>query len=256
MKDIQKTKAEHQILIPRVGIQDFKLPITILEKTGSTQNSVADISIFAELNKEEKGTHMSRLIIGAQKFISNKLSRDTLSDLATYIANKLDTKTVELNYKFPYFVVKTSPLSKEMNMTNVDVEFNYIKNINNNQFKITVSTIGTALCPCSKEISENGAHNQRSKISISVYCDNNEFVWIEDLIEVSNLSCSCQTYSVLKRLDEKFVTEEAYAHPKFVEDIVRDIYTRLNVLNKFQITVINYESIHQHNAYAYVEKGF
>ncbi len=253
MKDIQKTESNHKIIIPKVGIQNFKLPITILKKSGQTQNTVADISIYVELNAEEKGTHMSRLIVGAQKFMNNKISRETLSDIAKYIANKLNTKSVELTYKFPYFLIKTSPLSKEVNINNVDVEFKYFKN--NNIFKLTVLTTCTALCPCSKEISDNSAHNQRSNIKISVFCDKNNFVWIEDLVEIANSSCSCQTYSVLKRLDEKFVTEKAYHNPKFVEDIVREIYDKLLNINidNFEISVTNHESIHQHNAYAFIE---
>ena len=254
MKDIQKNTPEYKIPIKRVGIKNLKVPIYLSEQQGGQQHSVADVNVYVDLDKDSKGTHMSRLAIGVQKFIGLQLNKDLMLEIAEYIKNKLDSKTCQIIYKFPYFCNQIAPISKEPGLTHSDVEFNLTKSEGIINFAISVTTTATSLCPCSKEISEYGAHNQRSKIKITVKQNkkNNQTVWIEELIKIANNSASCKIYSVLKRTDEKEVTEIAYNNPVFVEDIVRSCSQQLSLLNilDYNVEVENQESIHLHEAYA------
>ncbi len=256
MKDVQKELPKHQIPIHRVGIKNLKVPIYISKMTGGEQHSVADVDVYVDLDKNSKGTHMSRLAIGVQKFIGHQLNKNVIVEIADYIKNKCDAKTCQIIYRFPYFIRQIAPVSKEPNIIHSDVEFNLTKNDSVN-FDITVTTTATSLCPCSKDISEYGAHNQRSKIKLTARLDEKQFVWIEDLIHISNTSASCKIHSVLKRIDEKAVTEEAYDNPVFVEDIVRSCYQQLSKLDikDFNVEVENQESIHTHEAYASIKKN-
>lgn len=256
MKDIQKTKPEHEIDIQRVGISGLKLPIFVADKQKGVQHSVADIDIFVDLPGSAKGTHMSRLAAGVQKFWDKQFNLTLIGDICKYIKQKSEADTVQIIYRFPYFISKLAPVSKEPGLIHCDVEFDVVLDedgcFNN---KISVTSYVTSLCPCSKEISESGAHNQRSKIKISG--EPNGFVWIEDLVNISENCSSCPIYSVLKRVDEKFVTEHAYANPLFVEDIARKVYYTLeieNILFPFSVEVWNMESIHTHDAYAKLSK--
>jgi len=253
MQDIQKTKPNHNLAIQRVGITGLKLPIYISVKDGSQQHTVADIDVFVDLDADNKGTHMSRLAIGVQKFAEHQLNRDLLANIADYIKEKCEAKTCQIIYRFPYFMKKIAPVSKEPGIVHCNVEFDMTRNSNNNKFKMSVETTSTSLCPCSKEISKAGAHNQRSKINISCIPKPDNWVWIEDLVDVAERNSSCEVFSVLKRTDEKWVTERAYDNPHFVEDMVRGIYNTLDggeLLEWFQVEVSNEESIHTHCATA------
>lgn len=256
LADTQKSKSNFNYPIERVGITNFKLPISIDCIDGRIQHTVATIDIFVDLNAENKGINMSRLPIGLQKFSNQKLNANVIVDIADYIKNKLDAEQCQVIYKFPYFITKYAPESKEPGIIHNDVIFDLTKNNTISEFWITVNTNVTSLCPCSKEISNNSAHNQRSTISISINPKKNKFVWIEDIISVAEANSSCPIYSVLKRIDEKEVTEQAYGNPKFVEDIVRGCYSDLihnNDIENFRIVVNNYESIHQHDATAIMD---
>lgn len=255
MEDVQKTEPKIKIVIPRVGISNLKLPVSIMEKGGGYQNSVADISVYVDVEKTEKGTHMSRLSAGVHKFSDKPLSCGTLVDIVSYIKSELDASQCEIIYKFPYFIKKLAPVSKLPGFIYADVVFKLISTAANNlDFSIKVNTTTTSLCACSKAIADNGAHNQRSKIDIECFsADLSKVIWIEDIVELAEKSSACPVYSVLKRVDEKYVTEAAYANPGFVEDIVRLIYSELVQwynCRKFIVEVSNEESIHQHNAYA------
>ena len=257
LPDMQKSEPQFKTPIYRVGIKNLKLPIFITEKSGGQQHSVANVDVFVDLDDKSKGTHMSRLCIGAHKFMNYSLSKQILFDICKYIQNKVKSKSCQMIYKFPYFIKSIAPESKEPGLTHCIVSFDLTYNNDNDYiFKLSVSTTATSLCPCSKEISNNGAHNQRSKIKITCIPENDYFLWIEDLIEISNLSSSCEIYSVLKRIDEKYVTEKAYENPNFVEDMVRKInYYLTNLpLIDYTIEVQNEESIHQHDAYACIRK--
>lgn len=259
LPDMQKSNSCINIAIQRVGITDLKMPIYISEKGGGVQHTVAKIDVFVDLDACSKGTHMSRLAIGIHKFMDHQLNATLLADIAQYIRYKLEAKTAEVIYKFPYFIKKIAPESKEPGLVFHDIIFDLTSEDNepkNSKFKMSIETTATSLCPCSKEISDYSAHNQRSKIKLTVIPKNGAFVWIEDLVKISETCSSCEVFSALKRVDEKHVTERAYSNPKFVEDMVREIYQALQArddLSWFKVEVTNEESIHQHNAYARME---
>ena len=258
MTDVQKSKPSIDLPIQRVGITELKIPIFISERDGGFQHTVANVDVFVDLDADSKGTHMSRLAIGVQKFMDQRLNSNLLSDIAEYIRRKLDAKTAQVIYRFPYFIKKLAPKSKEPGIIYHNVVFDLTRQEISSDavFKMSIETTATSLCPCSKEISEAGAHNQRSKIKLTVIPKNDEFVWLEDLINISETCASCEVYSALKRIDEKHVTERAYENPKFVEDMVRQIYQTLSEredLKWYKVEVSNEESIHQHSAYARME---
>jgi len=252
--DVQKSKPSIDLPIQRVGITELKVPIFISEQDGSYQHTVADVDVFVDLAATSKGTHMSRLAIGVQKFIDQRLNSNLLSDIAEYIRNKLDAQTAQIIYRFPYFIKKLAPESKEPGLIYHNVVFDLTRTHKEDTiFRMSTETTATSLCPCSKEISDDGAHNQRSKIKLTVIPRNSCFVWLEDLINISEQNASCEVYSSLKRIDEKHVTERAYNNPMFVEDMVRQIYQTLSKrddLQWFMVEITNEESIHQHSAYA------
>lgn len=256
MQDVQKTSPVHAYPIHRVGIRNLTVPIFIREKGDKIQHTVATVAAFVDLNADQKGTHMSRLAIGIHKFMDHKLDQDLLINIADYIKNKCEAETSHIVYKFPYFIKKLAPVSKEPGLIHTNVEFDLVKNSTDQRFIMRVESLTTSLCPCSKEISEAGAHNQRSKIKITCCPKKDSWIWIEDLIDIAERNASCQIYSSLKRTDEKQVTEEAYNNPKFVEDTVRGLYDTLisrTDVEWFNIEVINEESIHLHDAYASID---
>lgn len=256
LPDMQKTGPKHQYSIQRVGITELKIPIFISKKDGGQQHTVADVNIFVDLDKFSKGTHMSRLAIGAHKFSDQQLNKNLLIDIAEYIRNKCEAKTSHLIYKFPYFLDRIAPVSKEPGSIYCNVIFDMVKTEDDYTFTMSIETTATSLCPCSRELSDAGAHNQRSKIRITAVPDNGSWVWIEDIVATAETHSSCEVYSVLKRADEKYVTDKAYDNPNFVEDMVRAVYDSLNSnenLKSFTVEVTNEESIHQHNAYAMMD---
>lgn len=252
LPDMQSNPPKINIPIERVGINNLIIPIYISEKSGGQQHTVASVDVYVDLDSNSKGTHMSRLAIGVQKFLSYKLDSSILKQISEHIRLQCKAEKAEIKYRFPYFINKMAPTTNEPGLVHYNVEFTTITGINDfHEFKICIEIVGTSLCPCSKEISENGAHNQRSKVLVT--CVPEEFIWIEDIIDIVNKSMSCEIYSVLKRPDEKFVTEKAYNNPGFVEDIVRQSYLELQNNFKFKqlmVEVKNEESIHLHDAYA------
>ncbi|MFW6247442.1 MAG: GTP cyclohydrolase FolE2 [bacterium] len=253
--DIQKTESNIRVPIERVGITNFKIPIYICKKGGGYQHTVADIDAFVDL-KYKKGINMSRIPIGIQKFINYQLDSNIVENVAEYIRNKSEAEKSRIIYKFPYFINKLAPISKEPGMIHTTVVFDLTKTKDNTEFWLSVETNATSLCPCSKEISEYSAHNQKSSIKIDINPHPTKFIWIEDIIELAERNSSCEIYSVLKRPDEKYVTEKAYENPKFVEDMIRGCYLELEQnedIRNFRIEVQNFESIHQHHATAIID---
>lgn len=253
MLDIQSGTPDYCIPIHRVGITGLILPVYISDKEKGSQHTVANIDIFVDLEENEKGTHMSRLALVPQNYLDMQLNIDILKSIATNIRNKCNAYTSQIIYRFPYFIKKLAPVSKEPGLVHYDIELNVTdcQDINKSNTDIKIGVTSTSLCPCSKEISEYGAHNQRSKINVKY--KPNQFIWFEDIINIIESSSSCEIFSTLKRPDEKYVTEYAYNNPRFVEDTVREIYTKLsalNILDQYEVEVTNEESIHQHNAYA------
>jgi len=255
LPDVQLTKPKHEIAINRVGIADFKMPIFISQKDGGVQHSVANISCYVDLAPDIKGISMSRIPIGLMKFAKNQLSNRTMIKIAENIRKSTEADLCDLGYYFPYFLIKYAPSSYEPGILPYDVWFNIVKTKDDYLFRFSVETIASSSCPCSKEISKYNSHNQKSRIKVTCQSKKDELVWIEDIIEISEEASSCQIYSVLKRSDEKIVTEKMYENSKFVEDIARECYyslDKLDSIEKFKVEVSNDESIHAHLAKAII----
>jgi len=212
--------------------------------------------MYVNLPHHFKGTHMSRfveILNQHEREITVKSFREMLGEMT----ERLDAESGYIEMNFPYFVNKEAPISKVRSL--MDYEVSFIGEINGDQTAMTVKVVVpvTSLCPCSKNISDYGAHNQRSHVTLTVRADG--FIWIEDLIDLVEKQASCEIYGLLKRPDEKYVTERAYDNPKFVEDMVRDIAAQLNNderINAYIVESENFESIHNHSAYALISKGF
>lgn len=255
LPDVQADKSNIEIAINRVGITNLKVPIYIKTQNKHDQHTVAEVSCFVDLKSDKKGINMSRIPIAINHFLDDTLSGDNIYNIAKYIMEKSEAEECQLIYKFPYFIRKESPVEKKPGLVYYDVEFNgVIDKYNNWDFTFSVTAICTTLCPCSKEISYSNAHNQKCYIKITI--KPSSWVWIEDIIKIAEDSSSCEIYSVLKRADEKYVTEKMYENPRFVEDVVRYGYQKLNKLTNIRSFIIEAtadESIHMHNAYAKLE---
>jgi GTP cyclohydrolase I len=254
MKDIQKTKTKHQLSIDQVGIKNLKYPLNVLDKKNKHQRTVGDLNIYVDLPAFYRGTHMSRFIDVINKYVDEILTVEILDKMVTDIKKALDSEAVHLEISFPYFIQKKAPVSKKKSLLNYSCKIIRVaKNLSIEHFT-EVKVPMTTLCPCSKEVSKRGAHNQRGNVTIRIKY--NQFVWIEDLIGIAENEASCEIYALLKRCDERFVTEKAYSNPKFVEDVVRGIASRLEKdrrIDWFKVECENNESIHNHNAYACIE---
>jgi GTP cyclohydrolase I len=256
MKDVQSMYDSRNIDIDKVGVKNVKYPIVVLDKRNGSQHTIADISMYVSLPRDYKGTHMSRFveILHAHK---NMMNMKDFPAILREMKERLNARTAHMEVRFPYFIKKDAPVSGTSGYLeymcglagHMDGEDKM------KEFTVSVSVPVTTLCPCSKEISDYGAHNQRGVVTVAVQFK--RFFWIEDLIALIEGCSSCDVYSVLKRRDEKFVTERAFQNPKFVEDVARDVAEKLgNVPNitRFVIEAENFESIHNHSAYAYLEK--
>ena len=252
--DTQNKEDTRQIPIDKVGIKGIKHPVRVLDRSGGEQHTIADFNMYVNLPHNFKGTHMSRFVEILNEY-EREISVKSFNDMLEKMAARLEAESGHIEMTFPYFVKKAAPVTGVESL--LDYQVSFLGKINNNVAKTDVRVLVpvTSLCPCSKSISEYGAHNQRSHITLSVRIK--DFVWVEELIEMIEHQASCQLYGLLKRPDEKFVTEQAYDNPKFVEDLVRDIATRLNDDERIEAYTIeseNFESIHNHSAYAYIEK--
>jgi GTP cyclohydrolase I len=255
MKDVQKYKDERQLPINKVGIKSLKYPITVLDKKNNKQNTVAEVSMFVNLPHDSKGTHMSRFIQILNEY-HDKITMGNMVDVLKVMLEKLEADESFMELTFPYFIEKEAPVSKIKGIMNYECSFIGKCNKEKGEFILKVKVPVTSLCPCSKEISDYGAHNQRSILTIEAKYEN--FLWLEDLISIAEISGSCELYSLLKRVDEKYVTEHAYDNPGFAEDIVRNTaqnIMKLNNITWFRVEVENFESIHNHSAYACIEKS-
>ncbi len=254
MKDVQNQKDQRNIYLHEVGIKELVLPIQVKNSQGLWSPVTATISLFADLQGDQKGTHMSRFVEVLQE--NNKMDISHLHKILQEIQEKLQAKNSFLHVKFDYFIKKTSPVSGLESFLAVEVENRASLKEDSFQLELTVKTPVTTLCPCSKEISNYSAHNQRAMVSITVATD--KFVWIEDLVEIAEASASSPVYTLLKRPDEKYVTEYAYDHPVFVEDLVREAKQKVEqipYITEYAIEAESYESIHNHSAFAKVVGG-
>ncbi|MFH1480637.1 MAG: GTP cyclohydrolase FolE2 [Pseudomonadota bacterium] len=253
MKDIQNHKDNRNIDIDQVGVKGIRYPITVLDKNMGEQQTVATINMYVNLPRHYKGTHMSRFVEILNEH-SRRISLQNFSEILEEMKKRLNAKSAHMEITFPYFINKMAPVTRSEGLMEYKCTFKGSLNKRPDLVIIIHVPIST-LCPCSKEISDFGAHNQRSEVKLQVRFK--KFIWIEDLINLVERSASCDVYSVLKREDEKYVTERAFNNPMFVEDIVRDIAQELNKdsnITWFAVESENFESIHNHNAYAYVEK--
>ena len=255
MQDKQNERDHRELRIDKVGVRGLRFPIQIRDKARSTQNTIATIGMFVDLPKEFKGTHMSRFIevLNAHGSIVNV---ENITDILHAMQKKLHADTAHLEMEFPYFMTKKAPVSKMEGLMDYTARFDATAIGSEIDFVLTVITPVTTLCPCSKAISQYGAHNQRGNVTVQLR--STKAIWIEDVIAIVESSASSELYSLLKRQDEKSVTERAYEHPVFVEDLVRNIAVMANEDPRivwYRVEAENYESIHNHNAYAMIEKG-
>jgi GTP cyclohydrolase I len=251
--DVQNYPDSRKIAIDKVGIKAIRHPVKVLDKTGGAQHTIASFGMYVYLPHHFKGTHMSRFI-EILNGNEREFSVESFENVLRLMVKKLEAESGHIEMNFPYFVNKKAPVSGVQSLMDYDVTF--IGEIKDGQYLQTMKVLVpcTSLCPCSKKISEYGAHNQRSHVTITVRT--NAFVWIEDIIKIAEENASSQLYGLLKRPDEKFVTEKAYENPKFVEDLVRDVAAALNQDDRIDAYVVeaeNFESIHNHSAYALIE---
>ncbi|ASK26705.1 GTP cyclohydrolase FolE2 [Neisseria chenwenguii] len=249
--DVQSSRDLRNLPINQVGIKDLRFPVRIQSAEGE-QSSVARLTMTVYLPADQKGTHMSRFVALMERQ-TEALSFGSLKNLTEEMVALLDSHSGRISVSFPFFRKKTAPVSGIQSLLDYDVTLTgEVKNgAYSHTLKITVPV--TSLCPCSKEISQYGAHNQRSHVTVSLTA--NAEVGIEEVIDCVEAQSSCQLYGLLKRPDEKYVTEKAYENPKFVEDMVRDVATVLIAdarVESFVVESENFESIHNHSAYAYI----
>ena len=261
LPDIQKTQDKRGIAIDEVGVSNIRHPLTFPLRDGGVMHTVAKVSMRVSLPHYEKGTHMSRFMIALHER-GKELTPGGVSDVLEYLLELLDAETAYLDMSFPLFLKRPAPVTGIEGMLDYECAFKGVRKKDGTYDKIVEVRVNAAsLCPCSKEISQYGAHNQRSLITIKVRENSDGIIWFEDLIEVAEKNASCQLYPILKRPDEKYVTERAYENPKFVEDIVRDVATDLEKLLSSEqvlwyfVSSNNYESIHNHDAYAQLQRG-
>jgi GTP cyclohydrolase I len=255
LPDTQNIKDTRQIVIDKVGIKDISHPITYVDRDGNRTPTVGNFTMTVTLPEHVKGTHMSRFIQilneGPCEFTS-----DNFKKIIDKVRERLESDTAHITLDFPFFRKKKAPSSGVESM--MDYQVTLYGMIDNGESEVMMKVVVpvTSLCPCSKSISKYGAHNQRSHITIKAKATKGETLYIEDLIDLAERKASCELYAILKRDDEKVVTERAYDNPAFVEDLVRDIAVELNnddKINYYRLESENFESIHNHSAYALIE---
>ena len=248
--------APKQIPIDKVGIKGIRHPVRVGDRNGREQHTVATFNMYVNLPHNFKGTHMSRFVEVLNNYeyeVSVKSFREMLHEMTRV----LEAQSGHIEMSFLYFVEKAAPVTGVRSLLDYEVAFTGTLTEDPLSVEVKVVVPVTSLCPCSKQISQYGAHNQRSHVTVAVR--SKRFVWIEELIDIVEDVASCQLYGLLKRPDEKFVTERAYDNPKFVEDMVRDVAGRLDGDSRIDSYVVeseNFESIHNHSAYALIERNF
>jgi len=250
--DIQSLEDKRNVTINKVGVKNVKYPIIVDDRENGHQTTVADLDIYVELPHHHRGTHMSRFLEVLNHFHKDNFIQN-LPDFLAKVKKELNADNSFVNIRFPYFMKKAAPVSKISSLLSYDCCFQASLD-DDFSLMIGVEVPITTLCPCSKEISDNGAHSQRSMVNVMI--SYNKFIWLEEIVEIIESCASCEIYPLLKRVDEKYVTEKAFDNPRFVEDIVREITLKLKEDDRiewFKVQSENFESIHNHNAYACVE---
>lgn len=253
MEDVQASHDAREIPINRVGIKDLSHPITVQNRDGSTSSSIANFSMSVSLPHDQKGTHMSRFIQmlnETETIVSAKSFHKMLNEMV----QRLEADNGYIEMQFPYFIEKTAPVSGVKSL--MDYQVSLAGQIENgyvdSTLEITVPV--KSLCPCSKKISEYGAHNQRSHLTVGINCSSK--MWLNELVKIVEAQASAELFAILKRPDEKYITERAYNNPKFVEDVVRDVaneFDNNDKISRYYVHAENFESIHNHSAFAVIE---
>ena len=253
--DVQSSADSRQLAINKVGIKSIRHPVKVQDKNGGVQHTIAVFNMYVGLPHNFKGTHMSRfveILNGHER----EISVESFEPMLREMVQKLEAETGHVEMTFPYFINKAAPVSGVQSL--MDYEVTFIGEIRAGgvfEFTMKVVVPVTSLCPCSKKISAYGAHNQRSHVTVTT--TTNDHLWIEELVQMVEAQASCELYGLLKRPDEKYVTERAYDNPKFVEDMVRDVAGVMNReprIDAFVVESENFESIHNHSAYALIEQ--
>lgn len=258
LSDVAAGFDERGITIQQVGVTGVALPVRIRRKCGGHDTVLARVSLAVDLHHETRGTHMSRFMAILNHWREQPISYAEVGAILSETREKLFADVAYLDLAFKYFIAKTAPVSGIESLMDYDIRFRGRQDAQEYQFTLAADVPVTALCPCSKEISRYGAHNQRAVISCAVALHAGQMLWIEDLVSLLEAQGSAPLYPLLKREDEKYVTESAYEHPKFVEDILRDVVTTLRAhprVHGFRARVDSMESIHNHNAYAAQNEG-
>jgi len=255
LHDTQSTRDDRRLRIDKVGVKGLKHPIEVKDKAHQRQSTVATIALTVDLPHEFKGTHMSRFVEVLNAH-GRLIQVETIPDILRGLQARLHAESAHLEMEFPFFLEKTAPVSGAVGLVDYVVRFDAALRGSEYSLRMQVVVPVTTLCPCSKAISARGAHNQRGYVTLTL--ESREIVWIEEVITLVEASASCELYSLLKRPDEKFVTEKAYDNPVFVEDLVRNVAQRCNAdgrITWFRVEAENMESIHNHAAYAMIEKA-
>ncbi len=254
MKDVQNQPDHRNIAIDKVGVKNIRHPVTVLDRANGSQQTVANINMYVNLPHSYKGTHMSRFIELLSEY-SNNINIRNLPDILEEMKRRLNAESAHIEVEFPYFIKKSAPVSAAQGLMEYNVAYRGSVNGEGHDLVVEMMVPVTTLCPCSREISQHGAHNQRGVVKLAVRF--RRFIWIEDLIGLVEESASSEVYSLLKREDEKYVTEHAYERPMFVEDVVREVARKLEDdpnITWFSVDSENFESIHNHSAYAFIER--
>jgi GTP cyclohydrolase IB len=256
MRDVQSQRDTRNLPIDKVGIKNLRYPVTVRDRREGRQNTVASINMYVDLPHHYKGTHMSRFV-EMLHLLRAEVSLKRFSDLLEQMKKHLDAASAHIEMTFPYFIEKKAPVSGAPGLMDYTCRIIGFSDSNNEVDLISeVNVPISSVCPCSKAISDYGAHNQRGEVKLQNRFK--RFIWLEDMIELVESCASSDVYSVLKRVDEKRVTEQSYENPKFVEDVVRDIAARLmedDNITWFSVSAENFESIHNHSAYAHITSG-
>ncbi len=253
IEDVQARADTRRLPIDKVGIKGIRHPVRVRDRSGGEQHTIATFDMFVTLPHDFKGTHMSRFV----EVLNNHEYEITVESFRVMLKEMtalLEAESGYIQMGFTYFVNKAAPVSGVQSLMDYEVTLSGTFGEDGTAMHVKVVVPVTSLCPCSKAISDYGAHNQRSHVTVEAKTD--AFVWIEELIDIVESEASCELYGLLKRPDEKYVTERAYNNPKFVEDMVRDVAGRLNEdprILAFVVESENFESIHNHSAYARIE---
>ena len=255
VEDVQSRADTRRIPINRVGIKDITHPVRVKDRSNGEQHTIANFNMYVNLPHDFKGTHMSRFVSILNQH-EREISVESFQSMLEDMTVRLEADAGHIEMSFPFFMTKRAPVSGVASVMDYKASLIGERRDGKTCTWIQVVVPVSSLCPCSRDISKYGAHNQRSHVTIRAKL--REHIWIEELIGIAESEASSELYGILKRTDEKFVTERAYENPKFVEDIVRDVAARLNAddrLSSYQVSAENFESIHNHSAYALIERA-